>query len=184
MRENQQLTDAKIAKRRAIGAIRPDYMTAMVGNDGKGESLSEVEITSNCTALILGGAETISSALSGTTYYLATNPITLVKAVDEVRSAFSREEDITLPATGQLKYLNAVITESLRMFPPFAGASPRVVPTGGATIDGNFIPGNVCHAVPVLALYPLQLANLLIHIDHRWYLALEHDKMPGLLLAC
>ncbi|OBT63958.1 hypothetical protein VE03_05919 [Pseudogymnoascus sp. 23342-1-I1] len=142
LQENQQLTDAKIAKRRALGATRPDYMTAMVGNDKNAEFLSDVEITSNCTALILGGAETISSALSGTTYYLATNPSILAKAVEEVRSAFSREEGITLTGTGQLKYLNAVITEALRMFPPFAGVSPRQVPVGGATIAREFIPTN------------------------------------------
>ncbi|KAF2273806.1 cytochrome P450 [Westerdykella ornata] len=142
LRENQQLTDAKIAKRRALGATRPDYMTAMLGDDEKGEFLSDAEITSNCTALILGGAETISSALSATTYYLATNPHTLAKAVEEVRSAFTTEEEITLTRTGQLKYLNAVITESLRMFPPFAGVSPRQVPAGGATIAGEFIPEN------------------------------------------
>lgn len=57
--------------------------------------LSEIEITPNCIALILGGAETISSALCGTTYYLAMNPNTLANAVAEARSAFVREEDIT-----------------------------------------------------------------------------------------
>ncbi|KAI4270680.1 MAG: hypothetical protein L6R38_007045 [Xanthoria sp. 2 TBL-2021] len=144
LRENQQLTDAKIAKRRALGAnARPDYMSAMVGDDEKGGSLLEAEINSNCTALILGGAETISSALSGTTYFLATNPFAMANAVTEVRSAFLREEDITLTGTGHLKYLNAVITEALRMFPPFAGVSPRQVPVGGAMIAGEFVPENV-----------------------------------------
>ncbi|KAH8892735.1 cytochrome P450 [Thozetella sp. PMI_491] len=144
LRENQQLTDAKIAKRRTLGASRPDFMSAMLSQDEKGGVLSEEEITSNCTALILGGAETISTALSGTTYYLSTNPHTMAAVVAEVRGAFSREDDITLTGTGQLRYLNAVITESLRMFPPFAGVSPRQVPAGGATIAGEFIPANVC----------------------------------------
>ncbi|CAO2653514.1 Nn.00g029250.m01.CDS01 [Neocucurbitaria sp. VM-36] len=140
-RENQELTDAKIAKRKALGANRPDYMTAMLGDDAKGMYLSEKEITSNCTALILGGAETISSALSATTYYLATNPRAMAKIVDEL-AVFSNVDEISLTGTGQLKYLNAVITESLRMFPPFAGASPRVVPKGGALIAGCVIPEN------------------------------------------
>ncbi|EFY86111.1 cytochrome P450 [Metarhizium acridum CQMa 102] len=140
LRENQQLTDAKIAKRRALGASRPDYMSAMLGGDERGRVLSDTEITSNCTALILGGAETVSSALGGTTYHLLKNPHAMAKAVREVRSAFSSEEDVTLTGTGRLKYLNAVITESLRVFPPFAGVSPRKVPAGGATIAGEFIP--------------------------------------------
>lgn len=143
LKDNQQLTDAKIAKRRGLGAIRPDYMTAMLGIDEKNVGLSDTEITSNCTALILGGSETISSALSSATYYLATNPHTMATATAEIRTTFSREEDITLTATGQLKYLNAVITETMRMFPPFAGASPRQVPAGGARIAGEFIPEKV-----------------------------------------
>lgn len=118
-------------------------MSAMLGNDEKRPSLSDTEIRSNCTALILGGSETISSALSGTTYYLTTNPSTLAKAVTEVRSAFKQEEDITMTSTGQLQYLNAAISEAMRLFPPFSGASPRVVPPGGAEIGGTFIPGNV-----------------------------------------
>ncbi|OAA60534.1 cytochrome P450 [Niveomyces insectorum RCEF 264] len=142
LRENEQLTDAKIAKRRALGPTRPDYMSAMLGNDEKGRVLSDAEIKSNCTALILGGAETISSALSGTTYYLTRDRDTLAKAVAEVRAAFSTEDEITTTSTNQLKYLNAAITESLRMFPPFAGVSPRQVPRGGAVIAGEFIPEN------------------------------------------
>ena len=152
LRENQQLTEAKVAKRRALGAnARPDYMSAMVGDDGKGGILPDAEISSNCTALILGGAETISSALSGTTYFLATNPGAMANAVAEVRSAFLREEDITSTGTGHLKYLNAVITEALRMFPPFAGVSPRQVPAGGAVVAGEVIPENVslsCYPFP------------------------------------
>ncbi|KAL8676291.1 MAG: hypothetical protein Q9186_007178 [Xanthomendoza sp. 1 TL-2023] len=153
LRENQQLTEAKIAKRRALGAnARPDYMSAMVGDDEKGGNLSEAEINSNCTALILGGAETISSALSGTTYFLTTNPDAMAKTIAEIRSAFPQQEDITSTGTGHLKYLNAVITESLRMFPPFAGASPRQVPAGGAVIAGEFIPENV-----YLSFYPFHV---------------------------
>lgn len=116
----------------------------MLGDDDKNVGLSDTEITSNCTALILGGSETISSALSSATYYLATNPRTMEIATAEIRSAFSQEDEITLTATGQLRYLNAVITEAMRMFPPFAGASPRQVPPGGAEIAGKFISGNVC----------------------------------------
>lgn len=149
LQENQKLTDAKIAKRKALGAVRPDYMTAMMGDDEKVMRLSEEEITSNCTALILGGAETISSALSATTYFLASNPRAMSRVVEEV-ATFSSADEITMTATNQLKYLNAVITESLRMFPPFAGASPRVVPKGGATIAGEYIPENVSFQDPLI----------------------------------
>jgi cytochrome P450 len=37
-----------------------------------------------------------------------------------------------------LPFLNAVVNESLRLGTPFF--LPRVIPEGGVTIDGNFIP--------------------------------------------
>lgn len=43
-----------------------------------------------------------------------------------------------------LPYLNAVIEETLRVYPPVVTHVPRVVPKGGATVDGHFLPENVC----------------------------------------
>ncbi|TPX20081.1 mitotic exit network interactor 1, partial [Coccidioides immitis] len=56
------LCDYPTAKGRALGTISADGMSAMLGNDEKAQVFSDVEITSNCTALILGIAGTISSA--------------------------------------------------------------------------------------------------------------------------
>jgi hypothetical protein len=43
----------------------------------------------------------------------------------------------------KLKFLEGTLFESLR-FPPVAfGPIPRIVPSGGATIDGYFIPENL-----------------------------------------
>ncbi|KAF2096875.1 cytochrome P450 [Rhizodiscina lignyota] len=140
MQENRELTDAKIAKRRALGTSRPDFMSGMLGDDGKGGLLSEDELKSNCDALMIAGAETTSTVLGGITYYMATTPSVLENAATEVRSTFVRDEDINMIGTAHLKYLQAVITETLRMLPPIAGISPRQVPAGGAVIAGEFIP--------------------------------------------
>ncbi|EFW19887.1 predicted protein [Coccidioides posadasii str. Silveira] len=47
------ITDVKTAKGSALGTIPADGMSAMLGKDEKAQVFSDVEITSNCTALIL-----------------------------------------------------------------------------------------------------------------------------------
>ncbi|KAF2465740.1 cytochrome P450 [Lindgomyces ingoldianus] len=42
-----------------------------------------------------------------------------------------------------LPLLDAIITETLRIYPPTPGPMFRITPPGGTTIDGYFIPGNV-----------------------------------------
>ncbi|KAB8238163.1 cytochrome P450 [Aspergillus alliaceus] len=39
-----------------------------------------------------------------------------------------------------LAYLNAVLEESLRMYPPVAAGDPRLVPQGGSTVGGHVLP--------------------------------------------
>lgn len=63
--------------------------------------------------------------------------------IEEIRSAFFTAEEITFSSTAKLAYLSAVIEESLRMYPPFATSLARVVPSGGASIAGDWIPENV-----------------------------------------
>jgi cytochrome P450 len=43
----------------------------------------------------------------------------------------------------KLRFLEAVIMEGLRCFPPIPMSLPRYVPAGGRVIDGYFVPGGV-----------------------------------------
>ena len=73
---------------------------------------------------------------------LATTLDAIAKAVTSVQSAFPRKEALNSTRAGHLEYLNAVVKETLQIFPLFAGASLRQVPAGGAIIPGEFIPEN------------------------------------------
>lgn len=101
------------------------------------------QIRINASLLIIAGSETTATALSGATYLLGTNPDALTKVTDEVRSAFSSEQEITLLSVQKLKYMLAVLDETLRIFPPAPGTSPRTVHQGGRIICDTFLPEGV-----------------------------------------
>lgn len=103
------------------------------------------EITAAGTALILAGSETTAGALCAATVLLLSNPDKMRRARDEVDTAFGSETEITLKSTLGLKYLLAVIEESLRMYPPVPVRLPRRTrPDSVEIIDGHLVPGGVC----------------------------------------
>jgi cytochrome P450 len=75
------------------------------------------------------------------------------RAAHEIRGIFTKAEDITATSTADLVYFKACIEEGLRMHPPLVGTMPRVVPEGGATICGRFVPGKLSMGVNHWATY-------------------------------
>ena len=61
----------------------------------------------------------------------------------EIRSTFKSYDEIDGTSTRPLKYLNAVALEAMRIYPPLPFALPRVVPLGGDTVEGHFLPEGV-----------------------------------------
>lgn len=86
--------------------------------------------------------------MSGCIYYLCTNRSALDRLCQTVREAFQMDADITSAICASLPYVDAVIDEGLRMYSPMAAHLPRVVPRGGATVAGQFLPENVRNFLP------------------------------------
>ena len=87
-------------------------------------------------------------------FYLLHNPACLSKALEEVRTTFSKLEDIR--AGGRLwscEYLRACIEEALRMSPPVPNLLPREVLPGGMVIDGNYVPAKTDVGTPAYAVH-------------------------------
>lgn len=124
---------------------RPDIMSHIIKPNDKEQKMSLEEIHTNFISFTTAGSETTATVLSGTLNYLATYPDKLAILVEEVRRAFAKEGDITFSALQDLPYLNATIQEGLRLCPPVPVLLPRVVPEGGETVCGMFLPGGVSH---------------------------------------
>ncbi|KAI0129614.1 Isotrichodermin C-15 hydroxylase [Xylariales sp. AK1849] len=152
-KEHAELSQMKVRKRLAIETDRPDFIGKMVkGRAGKGRDMTFQELASNASLLIVAGSETTATLLSAATFYLTENRQVLTKLTEEVRAAFTSETDIDLVSTQALKYMQAVLEESLRLYPPANGA-PRKIARGGDHIAGKFIPEKTLVEIPQFATY-------------------------------
>ncbi|KAL0940031.1 averantin oxidoreductase [Colletotrichum truncatum] len=95
--------------------------------------------------LCLAGAESTPVLMTGMVWWVLSTPDAHMKLKEEIRAAFRDSSDITVANVSKLPYLDACIMESLRQHTPFSVAIPRIVPQGGAMVDGYFLPsGTVC----------------------------------------
>lgn len=95
------------------------------------------------TALVAGSDTTANSIRMGL-LLLATTPRVyrrLQKEIDEAIANGNISSPVTVAEAKTLPYLQAFIWESLRYHPPVALLFPKVVPPGGDTLDGRFVPG-------------------------------------------
>ncbi|KAJ5291069.1 hypothetical protein N7478_000320 [Penicillium angulare] len=147
-KEHFNLAAQRVDRRLDANISRPDFISAILQNglseakgaymDGK-RIMSRAEIHSNAFILIVAGSETSATLLSGCIFYLCINPHAMRRLTAEIRSAFANDKDITFRTIASLKYLAAVIEESLRMYPPFVTSLSRIVPKGGSIVDGEVI---------------------------------------------
>lgn len=85
-----------------------------------------------------------------TTFFLLKNPECYKRLTQEIRQRFSSYQDISATSAQQLPYLQAVISEGLRIYPPGPQGLPRISP--GKFIGGFFIPPGVSLCCQILYL--------------------------------
>jgi cytochrome P450 len=138
----------KVGARLGRGTGRPDFISYIMRNDKDGRQMSKGEIEANAEALVIAGSETTASLLAGATYYLCMNPHTLARLTAEVRGAFDSGGDIQLNSVNKLGYLVAVLSESLRMYPPTPSSLPRII-VNGDMVSGRWVAPGVSTPIPM-----------------------------------
>lgn len=111
------------------------------------KALSIDEIKLNMMLYISAGSETTSITLTAWAYLICKHRDAYERLVTEIRDTFASSQDIKVDSVMSLPYLGATINEALRLFPPGAVAMQRIVPQGGATIDGHYIPAGTTVSV-------------------------------------
>ncbi|RKP36912.1 cytochrome P450, partial [Dimargaris cristalligena] len=120
-----------------------------------GEGLTTAELASESLVQLVAGTDTTSHALTWIVYALLSHPHNYQRLVDEVLTHFPLPSPAVVnyaEAKAKLPYLEAVIQESLRFYPPAPPAIYRIIPSEGVTINGYFVPGGKQIATPIYSV--------------------------------
>jgi cytochrome P450 len=115
-------------------------------------TLTDEEIVGLCVDFLLAGYETTSNCLAFTAYLLALNTDIQDKLCQIIEDYYQENEDATLyDASHDIQYLDWVISESLRMYPPAARTARYCSET--CNINGVIIPEDMIVIVPIKSLH-------------------------------
>ncbi|MBR8836413.1 MAG: cytochrome P450 [Stigonema ocellatum SAG 48.90 = DSM 106950] len=105
--------------------------------DDDGNSLSLQEIKDQVLTLLFAGHETLTSAIASFCLLLAQHPFVLLSARAE-QQQLGLSEPLTLEYLKQMTYLEQVLKEVLRVFPPVGGAFREAIKS--CEFNGYLIP--------------------------------------------
>lgn len=109
-----EMTRAKLHRRIEAKLQYTDLMENLLVAQKQGKITMD-EVFDNATPLNVAGSETTSIALAGATYFLRQNSEVYQKLKTEVWSAFNHRGEINISKAAGLRYLAAVIDETMRL---------------------------------------------------------------------
>ncbi len=112
-------------------------MNARYEDSGKG--MTDQQLLEESLILLIAGHETTANALAWSWYLLSQHP----QVVDQIRKEIDEvlgHEELTFQILPRLKYLNAVLQEAMRLFPP-AWITERI-PINDDQFEGMILPKN------------------------------------------
>lgn len=113
----------------------------LLARDENGQPMSDRQVLDECVTIFVAGHETTAVALSWAWALLLQHPDALTKLQNEVRDALNGAP-VTLEALTKLPYLEQVIKETLRLYPPAPGFGRT--PTQAFSLNGTqYKPGDV-----------------------------------------
>lgn len=124
--------------------------------------LGKEELITEAVLQIIAGADTTASALRGIMLYLLSHPRVYKKLQAEVDGVVKEGEVAPFPSVvsdavaRNMRYMQAVIKEGMRIHPPVTNEVPKQVPAGGdtVTVDGEpvWLPGGTYVGIASMAM--------------------------------
>lgn len=137
--ENDSITSSPFAK---------TFTAKIVHLEGEGK-MTDWEAQSVCVNNIIAGSDTTAISLNAALYHIYTIPRVLGGLRNEIESMTKQgmiSDPVTFEEAQNMPYLQAVISEALRIHPAVGVSLAREVPEGGASINGHFFPEGVSHS--------------------------------------
>ncbi|OLN96772.1 Pisatin demethylase 7 [Colletotrichum chlorophyti] len=146
------MTNDVVRKRFAPGAEPKKDMLGSFIHYG----LTQRECEGESLFMFIAGSDTIAVVIRHTMLHILSSPRVYQKLKDEIRSAIREGkvgDDIIKNAESKnMPYLQAVISEGLRIRPVVPGLLFKEVPAGGDTINGQYIPGGTSIGIALASI--------------------------------
>jgi cytochrome P450 len=147
-----------IGARRASGEDRGDLLSTLLAarDADDGSRMSDRQVRDEVMTLLLAGHETTAVALSWALYLLAQHPPVDAALAGELRAVLGGRR----PTAGdlpRLRYLDMVVTEALRLYPPAYAMGRQAV--RATEVGGHAIARGMIVAIP----------TWVVHHDPRWF---------------
>ncbi|EWG42531.1 hypothetical protein FVEG_04308 [Fusarium verticillioides 7600] len=113
----------------------------------------DLNLLGDAHLIVVAGSDTTSTTMTCALFELARHPQVYQKLQNEV-DEFMKQGDSphSHSALAKLKYLQAIIDETMRLYPAIPSGLQRITPPQGLQIDGTFIPGNTIIQTPTYTL--------------------------------
>ena len=123
--ELDRLIYAEIAdRRRNYQPERSDILNLLIGSqDAEGNGMSDIELHDELMTLLFAGHETTATALAWAIYWINHLPEVKAKLMAEIATIGTERDPLTI---SRLPYLNAVCSETLRIYPVGMLTFPRI----------------------------------------------------------
>jgi cytochrome P450 len=131
-----------IRERQAEGRDHGDLLSMLLSvRDEDGKAMPEQQLLDECLTLFVAGHETTAAALTWSWYLLAQHPDVAAQLYSEIEEVLGGEP-ITFAKLPSLPLLEAVVKETMRLYPPAFGFG-RAVQEAFAVGDYNFPKGAI-----------------------------------------
>ncbi|KAG7090560.1 hypothetical protein E1B28_009668 [Marasmius oreades] len=140
-------------KRTAEGSKRRDLYYYLLDEGNPDAKPNGPQAIADATVAVIGGSDTTSMTLTMILYYLISRPNVYQRLKQEIDATGDHWDDSTSQA--KMAYLNGVINETLRLWPPALNGSQRGIraDASGKMILGGYVPSGTNVNIPFYSVH-------------------------------